>query len=207
MIYLHGVATRSVMRLIGVLMVGVGAFLASMLPLPRSAGATVQSDALPRVSATSSDEEIRQAALATVRSEFVIRSGTPRVLLVRSVTQSDLPALGLGRVDFASVEKPPLMLVIIKGDFGSCNCPSIISDEARSKMRARYVGYLFDLWDGGAFWMLASSDGGAFRIALNDPSLPIVPTIPIPPTQAPLSPPLHYGDVAPTVAVPTHAGG
>lgn len=199
--------SRSVIRLVGVLAFGVGAFLASMLPIPRNTGDIVQYGAPPIVSVTSTDEDIRRAALATVRNEFVIRSGTPKVLLVRRVNADDLPTLGLGSLDFAVVERPPLALAIIKGDFGPCSCPGLIPNDARSEMRARYVGYIFDLWYGGAFWMQTSGDGGVFRIALNDPSLPVVPTVPISPTHPPSFPPLHYGDVAPTVAIPTRGNG
>lgn len=149
----------------------------------------------PHPMTNASPEAVGQAAVDYTKDQFP-GNGNPQVLLVRSVTKQDLPALGLQRLDFASVEDPPLMLVILKGDFGFGNHPG--SSQTMSGMRFHYIGYVFDLWAGTPTLTMASPNGGEFRTALNDPTLPIVPTPVQPPTPA-YTKQLHYGEVAPTV--------
>ncbi len=72
----------------------------------------------PDVLTNASEEEVGQHALAQVQEDFVVRGGAPRVLLARRVTRDDLPALDLPHIPKVVIEEPPLMLVIIKGDFG-----------------------------------------------------------------------------------------
>ncbi len=90
-------------------------------PLPAFNPATATADggwSHPDVLTNASAEEVGQHALAQVRQDFVVRGGAPRVLLARRVTRDDLPALDLPHIPKVVIEEPPLMLVIIKGDFG-----------------------------------------------------------------------------------------
>ncbi len=89
-------------------------------PAPAFNPATATTDggwSHPDVLTNASEEEVRRHALAKVQQDFVVRGGAPRVVLTRRVTRDDLPALDLPRIPRATIEEPPLMLVIIKGDF------------------------------------------------------------------------------------------
>ena len=176
----------------GVLVVALATLVGFITSRTQANGAYV-----PRPLTTASPADIAQVALQTVNEEFSVRSGTPQIALSRSVTNDDLVAFGLRRVDFSSIEQPPLALVIIKGDFVNSNLPGtgVLSDY-------RYVGYVFDLWAGVPALTLASPDGGEFRLALNDPSLPKVPPQISPATPLGLKT-RHYGAAAPTVILPS----
>lgn len=143
-------------------------------------------------------DEIGQAAVGYVRSDFQIRRGTPTIRLSKLVTEDDLLALGLGRIGFAASVHPPLALVILKGDFGQGH---ILGANNSATDRYAYIGYIFDLWAGAPTETIPSYDGGIFRQALGDPTLPIVPTIPAGPPQPTSAVVLPYGGVAPTVAL------
>ena len=148
--------------------------------------------------ANANPAEIGQAAIAYVQSDFQIRSGTPTILLSKLVMEDELPALGLGRVGFAASVHPPLALVILKGDFGQGH---ILGANNSTTDRYTYIGYIFDLWAGTPTETIPSYDGGIFRQALGDPTLPIVPTIPAGPPQPTSAISIPYGGVAPTVAL------
>ena len=143
-----------------------------------------------------------QIALDHVRRDFAIRSGTPQVALARSINREGLLALNVAAVPRTTIEDPPLMLVIIKGDFGASNLFGLWGTSS-SDESYKFVGYVFDLWSGGPTLILASASGGQFSTALNDPSLPIVATPLLPSLAGTPAPLLHYGEVAPTVAVPS----
>ncbi len=64
-----------------------------------------------------SPEQVGQFALEYVQHHLQVR-GTPQVVLVRRIKPDDLPKLGLGcPLTMASIEEPPLTLVILKGNF------------------------------------------------------------------------------------------
>jgi hypothetical protein len=158
---------------------------------------------------SASPEEIGNAAIEYTRQNLNIISGTPQVVLNRSVTIPELPNLGLAAMS-TPANPPPTWLVILKGDFDVSNLPG--GAGPMQQLKATYIAYVFDLRAGTPTLVQTSLTGGEFRKALNDPSLPDdykpVPQaskadqIPVTPTVSPLNP-LPYGVVAPGVATPT----
>jgi hypothetical protein len=146
-----------------------------------------------------------QVALNVTNANYPSLSDTPEVVLVRSVTAADIAALGIANISFDGGEEPPLMLVIVKGDFD-------VSSLSGAK-RAKYIGYAFDLRAGGPALVASSVKGGRFRQALNDPSLPDDPTTEpdtgqgasadLMPTAIPSLTKLPYGATAAPAALPT----
>lgn len=101
---------------------------------------------------------------------FLRAQGTTSVLLSRPITREQVANLGLGcLVEFASIEEPPLALVILKGDFTFEKMPGGRTSQG---IRFPYVVYVIDLWSGGPVRLMNSLSGGLVRKALNDPSLP-----------------------------------
>ncbi len=149
----------------------------------------------PDVLTNASEQEVGQVALAATARNFPTRSGTAQIALGRRVARDDLPKLGLQGIPQTTIEEPPLMLVIIRGDFGKPNLPGT----GNIGQQFKYIGYVYDLWAGIPTLVIASPDGHEFRMALNDPSLPMSPpvvaTAPVP-SQGPL---LHYGQIVPGV--------
>jgi hypothetical protein len=191
--------TRAMVLLV---LCGIGVFLAGFVIRSTSSafGTGNVTPAFPSPLTNASEAQVGQVALDLVRQDFDIRSGTPQIVLTRSIVRDDLPKLNLPSIPRPTIEEPPLMLVIIKGDFGSLHLPSIVTGQTDQVFK--YIGYIFDLWAGAPTLTLADPDGGEFRTALNDPTLPIAPT-PIAPLPVDSPAPLqHYGDVAPTVAPP-----
>lgn len=141
--------------------------------------------------------EVAQFALDFVQATHQVRSGKPQVLLSRAVTGEDIMMLGLGCMpDSATIEEPPLVLVILKGDFS----PNMPGGGLES---ATYMAFAFDVWAAKPMSTWASRTGVGFRTALNDPTLPegsaglpnVCPTPAAPAT-------LHYGDTAPAPTAP-----
>ncbi len=126
-------------------------------------------------------------------SNFVnIASGSPQVLLSRTVRASELPTLGLpfGNVNVVD-GAPPLVLVVLRGDFRSDgqlfaggNAPP-----AAQVAQVKYVALVYDLWAGLPTSVYISPNGGLLRRVLNDPSLPDDPS---PPATAPTARPQDY---------------
>lgn len=140
--------------------------------------------------------EVGQFALQQAVLRGDVRSGTPQPALVRSVTRPDLPQLGLNCMpDWGSIEEPPYILVILKGDFQ----PNIPWPQAVSDPRSEhYIAYVYDVWAGEVTLIDASFDDGHFKTALNDPSLPDPRSssgTTCPDYQGPRT--LHYGDTLP----------
>jgi hypothetical protein len=151
----------------------------------------------PNALTNASMQQVAQVALNEVQSDFAIQSGTPQVVLTKAIARGDLPKLNLPSIPGTSIEDPPLMLVIIKGDFGSSTFPSIAA--TGPAQHYAYVGYVYDLWAGVPTVTLASRTGGEFRAVLNDPTLPVEPI----PAGTPFVSPAalhHYGEVVSTVA-------
>lgn len=118
-----------------------------------------------------SPEQIGQLAVEFARGHHTIRSGEPQVLLTRPTTLHELTAMGLGEHDVESIERPPLMLVLLKGDFYPFPKPG--ADESSSAdQHITYVAYVYDLWGGTPLIIQESKDGGIFKKVLNDPTLP-----------------------------------
>ena len=156
--------------------------------------------AFPSALTNASGTQVGQVALDLVRRDFDVRSGTPQVVFTRSIVRDDLPKLNLPSIPKTTIEEPPLMLVIIEGDFGPAHLPSIVTGPTDQVFK--YIGYVFDLWAGSPTLTLADPDGGEFRAVLGDPTLPIAAT-PISPLPVISPAPLQdYGDVAPTAASP-----
>jgi hypothetical protein len=151
--------------------------------------------------------QIAAYAQTYVQNDARIVSGTPQVLLVRAINPDQGPALGIGCIpNHVTIEDPPLVLVILKGNF-ELHLPGGRPTDVQ------YIGYVFDVWAGGASVTRGSKNGGIFRAALNDPSLP--PEYAGPPQICPTPDPdsrWHYGASAPVPgtyvksweAVPTH---
>lgn len=113
---------------------------------------------------TSLDDLARKVA-ATSRP----RSGTAQVMLARRVTPAELTSMELYCYQSSTIETPPLALIIIKGDFP----PDVQNANFTSNSPTiSYIAYVFDLWAGAPTLVLKSDHGGAFRTALNDPTLP-----------------------------------
>ncbi len=154
-----------------------------------------------------SAEEVGQVAVQYTQDKYPSKAGTPQVVLARLVQAADLPALGLGSIDFASIEEPPLALVIVKGDFDVSRMPGLIRASAKMTRQAHYIGYVFDLWAGTPALTITSPQGSSFRNVLNDPSIPVdpldapLPTSPQPLQTAPKT--LHYGETAPPAVQPS----
>ncbi len=159
-----------------------------------------------------SPEEVGQAAIAFAFEERRVISGTPQVLLARSVTLQEVGNLGLGQSSFGSSEQPPLMLVILKGDFNKevsfggyqrselCLLIKGRPSSCPAPKHYQYIGYVYDLWASAPTIFMQSKDGSIFRQALNDPSLPTDETPLSTPQQNHMSSGgpnlLHYGDTA-----------
>lgn len=156
-----------------------------------------------------SDDEIQKVAVDYTYGRFNVLSGTPTVLLTRSVVKDELPSLGLSAIDFGG-EEPPLKLVVMKGDFDVSSIRRSV--KSSSPLRASYIVYVFDLKVGAPTLIQYSLDGSHFRKLLNDPTLPEVapapnvvnePALDISPLTP--GPKLPYGSVAPTVMPPSVA--
>lgn len=129
---------------------------------------------------------------------------TPTVLLARRVTRADVAALGLGCMgENATIEEPPLMLVVLKGNFSKWS-PALQVSRPRID---HYLAYVFDQWAGLPTYRVSSPDGTGFRKALNDPRLQAYPQTEsaknsVCPTPQPVTKTLHYGDIAPGFTTP-----
>lgn len=156
-------------------------------------------------------EEIKQAVLRYTHNRFQVLSDQVTILLVRPVKAAELSALGLPDMAFPPEQEPPLMLVVIKGDFDVQNLSraGFISEP----FLVGYIAYVLDLRAGGPIITSVSRDGSRFKKLLNDPSLPdpVVPTIDPArgpeagvAAQAPLLPAKHmpYGVPEPTIVPP-----
>lgn len=93
------------------------------------------------------------------------------ILLSRLITRKELPQLGLGCLpENVSSEEPPYVLVILKGNFDMRGIPMRV----RSDKQHSHVALVIDVWAAQPTTVIGSPNGGIFRIALNDLSLPEV---------------------------------
>ncbi len=152
-------------------------------------------------------QQIGLFAVDYARANNYVRSGTPEILLSRSITRDQNTALGLGCLpDFATIEQPPLALVILKGDFDLNRLASGAAPPApRTANKTEYLSFVFDLWAAEPAAWNESYTGGLFRTALNDSSLPVETSDE--PTNCPPPIPiskltLHYGQPVPGFTTP-----
>ncbi len=148
-----------------------------------------------------SPEQVGEFAQQYVEAQHGTTKSKSQVLLARPIEGDELPALELGcPLSFAAIETPPLMLVILKGEF-KLNTPGV----AGTRTEANYLAYIFDLWSARPVYLRASKTGGHFRKALNDTTLPLeTQGIALAcPTEVPYPKTLHYGDSVPGLTPPT----
>ena len=140
-------------------------------------------------------------------SQQLKAKGDQEVRLVRNVTREQVAELGFGCLpDFSSIEQPPLILVILKGEYDfSSAMPG--GGPGRSEPllppgHKSYVAYVFDAWAAFPVLMGSTIDGSNVKKALNDPTLPDPPYVSsspfVCPTQVPASQKkYHYGEEVP----------
>jgi hypothetical protein len=179
----------------GILAFAVIAAVAFLMVVPGPSA----SARMPHSLLGSTPNDVAAYAIEYARGHGDVVKGAPAAVLSLPVTRGQITALGLGCLgEFAAIEEPPLSLVILKGDF-------VFSASAsqRYSLNSKYLAYVFDAWSGEHVYRLASIDGSHFRVALNDPTLPVAKAA-LPascPTQIPASmKKLHYGEIAPPIA-------
>lgn len=151
-----------------------------------------------------SPEQIAQIALQRATSMNTIRSGTAKVLIVQPITWDEVSALGLGPSHPGCIEKPPLMIAIIKGDFEIHDAIGMSMAPPDVQEYAKYVVYVFDLWAGSVDMFEYSTNGFGLGKILGDPTLPentptVAPVITSTPDKDVVAffPYLHCGDTLP----------
>jgi len=147
-----------------------------------------------------SPEQVGQIAIQMITGEKAVRSGTPKLVLAQRTTWDKIASLGLGCQAHSSLETPPLMLIILKGDFDASNQLGMSMAGPNPQFYVTYILYVYDLWAGQPTFFMFSPDGRGLGKALNDPTLP-EPTdpsaqrpdiCPTPTLDAPQY--THYGD-------------
>lgn len=130
-----------------------------------------------------SQQEVQQAAINYTlanSSEFTILGGTIKTVFTRPITAAQFSSIGFGEVNFIG-EEPPMMLVVVKGDFDTTDfVPSFSNDSQptpKERTKAKYIAYVFDLRAGRPTLTTTALTGEYFRKALNDPSLPDEPKL------------------------------
>ena len=115
-----------------------------------------------------SPAELAQYALAFTLTGREIRvvSGTPEVLLARSILARELAPLGLTGLRHPDND-PLLVLAILRGDFAWIP-PDWYAQDVR--LPQQYVSSVFNASTGAPIEIRGSPDGALFRYALNDPS-------------------------------------
>jgi hypothetical protein len=160
----------------------------------------------PRSLIAASPADVQKAAMDYTCIGFDSFGGTSQALLTRSITPAEVVSL-FGPTD-ALCQDQQLALVILKGDFAGKSGPLNMA----SRPHFEYLGYVFDLRV-GAPTRIIGSHGERFRVALNEPDLPVdapartsavdsgVASAPALPSSKQLRP-CDYDSVAPTVMPP-----
>ncbi len=118
-------------------------------------------------------EQVGRFAVEYAQHNATVSGGIPQVLLSRPVTLEDLPNLGLDCVGTpGEYNGRPLVLVVLKGGF-QLNQLSLTT--TKDSNIYHYLAYVFDLKSAKPTYTKASGNGGAFRLVLNDPTLPVDP--------------------------------
>lgn len=150
---------------------------------------------------SASPEEVGQYVIREFAPGQLDPHGAIDLMLARPITRNEVSELGIGCLpNFASIEEPPMMLVILKGDFAFT---AVLSPESTLEQRYKYAAYVMDTWAAWPAFLRVSATGGLFRKALNDPSLPIEG--PVNPTKCPPRTPgtRPYGAEVPGILFPT----
>lgn len=116
-----------------------------------------------------SAEDVKEAALKYTQARFQVLSDNVTIPLVRPVTKKELPLIGLPEIDFGG-EDPPLMLVVLKGEFDVQGLRHTLA--SGMPWHVMYIVYIFDLKAGSPTLIYVSPDGAGLGDLLNDPSLP-----------------------------------
>jgi len=158
------------------------------------------------------DYQVGRFAEQYAIAQRMTRSGVPQAVLARSVQQEELGMIGIICPGFpATVEEPPLRLVILKGDFdfSQANLPGTTAQHVYQP--AKYIAYVFDEWVASPAFLNGSVNGGLYRAVL--PSADLADDYPgqvkqmaasaviVCPTPEPGSK-LHYGKTPPTPTQP-----
>jgi hypothetical protein len=124
-----------------------------------------------------SPQEVGEAALNYTLAnsdKFTVLSGTPQVVLIRPIKVADFSSWGFGELGFTG-NAPPMMLVVVKGDFDTTNFIRSVSAHQLTpiqRTKFQYIAYIFDLSVGLPTLTTTVLTGENFRRELNDPSLP-----------------------------------
>ncbi len=131
-------------------------------------------------------ERATTAAVAYLRQREAIVSGEPVVRYAQQVTPRSIRGLQLNIGNWDPACERPMSLVILEGEFDGRNLFITPGADAARKP-GRYVGLVFDRVagePGDITFTILSADGGVFRTALHDESLPpsdMVAPAPVPP--------------------------
>ena len=118
-----------------------------------------------------SGDDVSREALAYVRWQFNVLSGTPRVVFERRVSRAELPGLGIGRHPVTTVEpEPPLWVVVIHGDFDTGVYTRYQPGGQPAPLD--YVLYVYDLREPFPIYTQLAPRGHGLGCIFNDPSLP-----------------------------------
>ncbi len=152
---------------------------AGLLPVEGVSGQTVPQHALtltavPRGSPVTLDQ-VAHDAVARSAVAFTLLTGQPELALARLVTRDALLDFGYDFAHWAGpVGTPPRALVIVRGDFdisrGTIGTGQL--DRASWHWRVKYIAFMYNLSTGQVGPWANSPNGGAFRRALNDYTLP-----------------------------------
>lgn len=147
-------------------------------------------------------EEIGQYTANLAEREMDARG--PVNALVRSIVWNDAPGLGLGCLaDTLSMEDPPMVLVILKGDLNPGAKVLGGNDVPADKRRMSTVIVVMDLWVGHWNTIRGDRSGEKSRNILDY----VAGLKPLPDPQATCSPrvpkTLHYGDELLGIILPT----
>jgi hypothetical protein len=150
----------------------------------RQQAGTSEVSARPLVGASQAEVEahVQRTFAANTRN----RSGTPRIRLIRPITNAELGTLGIGKVAYPCAE-PPLIIAVIEGDFD-------VTSTTKRMPPMRFAALIYSANTGVTLGERWSGDGSFMRDLLNDPSLP--PTLE--PAASPVPSPLAVVPVRPT---------
>ncbi len=143
-----------------------------------------------------SPDEVGKVAINDVLEQNMVRSGTPQVILARHIDAAEVEGLGIGCYNSHVIETPPLMLVVVKGDFDVSNQPGMSMAGPNPVLYVSYIAFVFDLWAGQPTLTMFSPDGRGLQKALNDPTLPSVTSSGTPTPQPLICPSPNVGQAA-----------
>jgi len=114
-----------------------------------------------------SPQQVAQAAQSRATVHLYPPTTSTQVVYAQAITPEQMPNMGLPCRSYATIETPPLVLVVLKGDFNT----SGLKGHRGSPERVQYLAYLYDIWAGVPTMTFTSSGGGTFRKLLNDPTI------------------------------------